>query len=143
MKSGGKSRTTDREPRQRSTAGRADALTEVLQDRRRCVQDELDSLFRRLREEDRPETGDEGDWAVYGFDRELGSSRLDQLTQMLRQIDDALDRHAAGRYRRCVACDAEIPVARLRSLPFALYCRDCQEAAEKEQSRAGLVGPIA
>ncbi len=134
MKSGGKSRTTDREPRQRSTAGRADALTEVLQDRRRCVQDELDSLFRRLRE---------GDWAVYGFDRELGSSRLDQLTQMLRQIDDALDRHAAGRYRRCVACDAEIPVARLRSLPFALYCRDCQEAAEKEQSRAGLVGPIA
>ncbi len=142
MKPAGKSGTKARERQRNSASARPEALTEILQERRRRLRDERDTLFRRLRDEDRPETGDEGDWAVYGFDRELGSGRLDQLTQMLRQIDDALARHAAGRYRRCVACDAEIPAARLRSLPFALYCRDCQEAAE-QKSRAGLVGHIA
>lgn len=55
---------------------------------------------------------------------------------MLQQIDDALSRHAEGRYGRCAACEYEIPVARLQSLPFALYCRKCQEAMERRLARA-------
>lgn len=141
MKLAAKSGIRPRESQRRGTAERAAALTEILHERRRRIQEELDTLFRRLREEERPDTGDEGDQAVYGFDRELGSARVDQLHQTLRQIEDAQARHAEGRYGRCIACETVIPVARLRSLPFALYCRDCQEAAEG--SRAGLVGPIA
>ena len=142
MKAAGKSATLPRASQLYQTSVRTEALAEILRERRRRIREEMDRLFRRLREEDRPATGDEGDRAVYGLDRELGSARVAQLTQVRQRIDDALIRHAEGRYGRCVACGAEIPAARLRSLPFALYCRDCQQAAE-EKSRAALSGPLA
>jgi RNA polymerase-binding transcription factor DksA len=82
---------------------------------------------------ERPETGDEADRAVYGLDRELGSARVDQLNRTLRQIDKALARQAERRHGRCVACSARIRMGRLRSLPFALYCRDCQAMAEEKR----------
>jgi DnaK suppressor protein len=113
---------------------RVEALAAILQERRRSIQEELGTLFRRLREEERPDTGDEVDHATYGFNRELGSARLNQLSQTLQQIDNALARHAQGRYGRCIACNAQIVVARLQSLPFALYCRDCQALAEERHA---------
>ncbi len=130
----GRSRTRTRRSQRRGKSERVEAMTGILWDRRRCIQKELATLFRRLREEERPDTGDEGDQAVYGFNCELGSARLDQLNQTLRQIDNALARHAEGRYGRCVACGTQILVARLRSLPFALYCRDCQALAEERRA---------
>ena len=42
----------------------------------------------------------------------------------------AILRLEAGTYGRCQECDVEIPPARLRALPFAALCRDCQEEAE-------------
>lgn len=131
MKPSGRCETRIRESQRHNKFYRTEALTGILQERRRRILGELGTLFRRFREEGRPDTGDEGDQAVYGFDRELGSARLDQLNQTLRQIDKALARHAEGRYGRCVACNTQILVARLRSLPFALYCRDCQALAEE------------
>ena len=59
---------------------------------------------------------------------------MDQLSQTLRHIDNALAQHAEGRYGRCVICNAQIIVERLRSLPFALYCRDCQALAEERHA---------
>jgi DnaK suppressor protein len=108
----------------------------MLEERAQRVHAELEILSRRLREEERPEVWDECDRAAYGIDRELGSARVDQLARMLRQIEDTLGRHAEGRYGYCARCENEIPVARLRSLPFALYCRDCQEVQETEGLRA-------
>ncbi len=142
MKAAGRYGTQPRASQRYDTPERTEALAEILQERRRRIREELGRLFRRLREEDQPATGDDGDRAIYGFDRELSSARVDQLTQIRRRIDDALARHAEGRYGRCLACETEIPVARLRSLPFALYCRECQQAAE-EKSRTALAGPIA
>lgn len=110
----------------------------MLEERSRSIRAELKALSRRLREEERPEVWDEGDRAAYGFGRELGSARVDQLTRMLRQIEDALARHAERRYGYCVQCEGEIPIARLHSLPFALYCRDCQEAEERRAGREDI-----
>jgi len=145
MKSIGRSRIRSRESQARNKYERVEALAGILQERRRRIREELGTIFRRLREEERPDTGDEVDQAVYSFSRELGSARVDQLSQTLRQIDNALARHTEGRYGRCVACNAQIVVERLRSLPFALYCRDCQALAEErhallriDHSRAGL-----
>jgi DnaK suppressor protein len=115
---------------------RSRALREILEERSQRIRAELKTLSRRFREEERPEVWDEGDRAAYGFGRELGSARVDQLTRMLRQIEDALARHAEGRYGYCARCEGEIPVARLRSLPFTVYCRDCQQIREDEDRRA-------
>jgi len=141
MKTAQRSLTKGRESRRRNTPERAELLAEALEERRQHIERELNTIFRRNREEDQPEIGDAGDRAVSGFERELRSAQVDRLTQMLRQIEEALLRLAEGRFGWCVACDAEIPVARLRSLPFALNCRDCQEAAE--EGRIGLVGVLA
>ena len=134
MKPIGKSRMRTRESQAENKCERVEALAGILQERRRRIQAELRTIFRRLQAEKRPETGDNVDQAVYGFDRELGSARVDQLSQTLRHIDNALAQHAEGRYGRCVTCNAQIIVERLRSLPFALYCRDCQALAEERRA---------
>ncbi|MFQ5883092.1 MAG: TraR/DksA family transcriptional regulator [Candidatus Methylomirabilales bacterium] len=135
MKASAKSRGKPRLVQRQNLPGRSEVLREMLEQCRRRGRVELEILSRRLREEDRPEGWDEADQAAYGLSRELGSARVGQLIQMLRQIDEALTRHADGRYGRCAACEGEIPLARLRSLPFALYCRDCQEAEEVNGGR--------
>ncbi len=119
---------------------RSRALREMLQEQRRAVREELDTLSRSLREGNGSETWDEGDLAVSEFNRDLGRVRINQLTQQLVQIEEALVRQAEGRYGRCAACNAEIPLARLRSWPVALYCRDCQEAAETASGQAAHAG---
>jgi RNA polymerase-binding transcription factor DksA len=111
----------------------AQAVTRMFVAQRRQIQGELHTIFGWLRENAHPETGDEIDWAAFGYDRELGSARLNQLHQMLGQIDQAVARHAQGRYGRCGHCTQAIPLARLRSLPFALYCRECQDTRERRE----------
>jgi DnaK suppressor protein len=138
MKTARTSELKAREDQRRISPDRTEALTEALQEYRRRIGEELDKVSRRLREEHSSDTGDTVDRAAAGMDGEIRSARVDQLTRMLRQIDVALSRHAAGRYGQCLACGADIPVARLWSLPFAVYCWECQAAAE--ESRLGLVG---
>jgi DnaK suppressor protein len=108
-----------------------EAVTGMLAEHRRRIQGELNTAFGRLRENGHPENGDAMDWAEFGYDRELGSARVNHLSRILRQIDQAVARHAQGRYGRCLHCNTEIPLARLRSLPFALSCRVCQDTEER------------
>jgi RNA polymerase-binding transcription factor DksA len=56
--------------------------------------------------------------------------------QTLKQIDDALARLQRGLYGTCVECGDEIPAARLRALPFAVRCLDCEDDREALEKRA-------
>lgn len=47
--------------------------------------------------------------------------------EKLRMVDEALDRIAAGDYGLCLGCDHPIPDKRLRAVPWARYCVECQE----------------
>jgi DnaK suppressor protein len=46
----------------------------------------------------------------------------------------------SGLYGDCIDCGDEISEARVRALPFAVRCLDCQEAREtiERQARAAL-----
>lgn len=55
-------------------------------------------------------------------------------TETLEQIDDALDRLAAGEYGYCLDCGGEIAARRLEALPFAIRCKRCEEALEHRWS---------
>ncbi len=48
----------------------------------------------------------------------------------LDEIDDALARLARGTYGSCQDCGASIPLARLRAMPAARLCLDCQKQRE-------------
>ena len=52
-------------------------------------------------------------------------------TQTLGNITAALSRLEAGDYGICHECEEEIPEKRLRALPFATKCLQCQESAEQ------------
>jgi DnaK suppressor protein len=50
--------------------------------------------------------------------------------EMIAAITAALVRLDEGDFGRCQECGEEIAEKRLRALPFATCCKDCQEAAE-------------
>ena len=50
---------------------------------------------------------------------------LFQIEEALEKIDDK------GGYGSCSNCSSEIPLARLKAVPWAKYCIDCQELEEK------------
>jgi DnaK suppressor protein len=56
-------------------------------------------------------------------------------SETLNKIDAALRRLEDGSYGNCFECGDEISEARLRALPFAVRCKDCEEARETAEQR--------
>ena len=53
-----------------------------------------------------------------------------QENNLLSLIDQALTRIEDGSFGVCIECGANIPVERLRAIPYALYCLDCKKKHE-------------
>jgi len=56
--------------------------------------------------------------------------------ELLFKIDDALRRIVDGEYGYCLTCEKKITKTRLKAVPHASYCRDCQEKEEKNVNPA-------
>ncbi len=65
----------------------------------------------------------------------LNLAMVKQQEQLLAQIDAAILRHKAGTYGVCLGCREQIPLPRLRALPFAQRCAQCQEDWEQQSVR--------
>lgn len=50
--------------------------------------------------------------------------------EIMRQIDSSLLKLKEGEYGICEECNEEIDERRLRVIPFAVLCKDCQENKE-------------
>ena len=70
---------------------------------------------------------------------EIGFALIQLRMEVLKQIDAALRRLDEGSYGDCFECGAEISEARLRALPFAVRCRDCEQSREADE-RERFVG---
>jgi DnaK suppressor protein len=82
------------------------------------------------------EASDEGsddivDRANNAYSRELLFSLSDGERHTLLRIEEALQRVESGSYGICTNCGNEIRPGRLKAMPWARYCIDCQELAEK------------
>src|SRR5688500_9132740 len=60
---------------------------------------------------------------------------IQMKSQTLTKVDAALRRLEEGSYGDCFECGDEIAEARLRALPFAVRCKDCEEARETAERR--------
>ena len=60
---------------------------------------------------------------------------IQMKSETLNKITDALARLEQGDYGNCFDCGAEIAEKRLRALPFAVRCKDCEEAREVAEQR--------
>ncbi len=104
-------------------------LKGILEDRRREIQEKLRSLRESIPAA-APDVRDAEEQSVDDFVQEVDLALMEMKSETLKKIEQALLRLDAGTYGRCQECDAEIPSARLRALPFAALCRDCQEETE-------------
>ncbi len=121
------------DPAETSGPSRSEALRQLLEERRRQV---LAQIQRGLTDhqtaaQERGASGSHG-WAAAG-DNPTDLALMKTRGEALAQIDAALARLRAGAYGRCAECDEEIPLPRLRALPFALRCAPCQERWEGER----------
>lgn len=83
--------------------------------------------FRREQDEDAtPPPSDELDTARSLADVETHASLIERAEYRLKAIAAAFDRIDRGRYGFCEECGDDIPIERLKILPFAAYCVDCQ-----------------
>ena len=60
---------------------------------------------------------------------------IQMKSETLNKINDALVRLEQGDYGNCFECGEEIAEKRLRALPFAVRCKDCEEAREIAEQR--------
>ncbi|HLJ66049.1 MAG TPA: TraR/DksA C4-type zinc finger protein [Chloroflexota bacterium] len=64
------------------------------------------------------------------FEREKNLTLQRTLETTLQQVDDALHRFDEGTYGLCEECGRPIAEKRLRALPYATHCIDCQAKIE-------------
>ncbi len=79
--------------------------------------------------------GDEVDLASSIAEREMCASLDARHQTRLKALDAAFERLQQGLYGICEQCAEEIPLERLRVLPFAPNCVDCQTERDTESRR--------
>ncbi|MBM4136221.1 MAG: TraR/DksA family transcriptional regulator [Nitrospira sp.] len=82
---------------------------------------------------------DNGDWSVVDLSEDISLQQLGRHRETLLKIDEALKKLAEGTYGICEECGEEISKQRLEVLPFAIYCRDCQEKREELEKIEGIM----
>ena len=117
------------------TTKRDTDLRQMLGDRRRKIQDEVQSRIRDGRTDRPHEVRDDLEVSDADIQGDLELALLQMSAETLTRIDEALVRLDAGEYGSCYECAAEIAERRLRALPFAVRCLACEERRE-QQGRA-------
>jgi DnaK suppressor protein len=112
-------------------------LTKMLEGRRRTLLDEVQGKIRDGRRDSTKEREvlDEAESSEVDIQDEIEFALLQLKAETLHKIDVALRRLDEGTYGQCYECGDQIAEARLRALPFAVRCRDCEEAREAAQGR--------
>jgi len=119
-------------------ASRYDDLKQMLQDRQRELIAEVQGKIRGVRAEgaEKPhEVMDQGETSEVDIQEDIELALIQMKAETLNKINEALARLEEGRYGLCFECAEEIAEARLRALPFAVRCKDCEEAREIAQQR--------
>ena len=78
--------------------------------------------------------GDAGDLATADLLLDLNLTEIDRDVDELRAVEHALAKIKRGTYGVCESCGKAIDPARLRAVPYATLCIDCQARAERNTS---------
>lgn len=106
-------------------------LKELKQHLEDLKQDALERL-KNTKTMDMPdaEVGDEIDNASKSLDKEILFELSGNAHQTIDQIEAALRKMDKGIYGLCEYCRQPIPKKRMKALPFARYCINCQHTHE-------------
>ncbi len=109
----------------------------LLQERQRIVSEVMQIESENLGESEGLMGQDFSNFAEVGtdnYDREVYLKLAGAEAELVREIDDALDRIKNGTYGVCEGTGKPIPKKRLEVFPWARYTVDYQEQIERENS---------
>ena len=82
---------------------------------------------------------DQGESSEVDVQDEIEFALIQMKAETLNKIDAAIGRLEEGTYQPCFECGDGIAKARLRALPFAVRCKDCEEAREAAEQRERIM----
>ena len=118
---------------------RYDELKGMLEERRREILGEVQGRMRDVRAEgaSASERGvvDAAETSESDIQDDIEFALIQMKSETLNKINEAIRRLDEGTYGNCFECGDEIAHARLRALPFAVRCIECEEARETAEQR--------
>jgi len=134
-------RTTAKRPTGRTEVARDRyaELKRILEERRREILNEVQVKMRDVRAEGAKGEGmgvlDAAETSEADIQDDIEFALIQMKSETLHKIEEALLRLDEGTYGNCFECGDEISERRLRALPFAVRCKDCEEAREIAERR--------
>lgn len=112
-------------------------LKTMLEERRRALSVEVQSRLRDARTQNVHERDvlDESETSDVDRQEEIEFTLIQMKTETLDRIATALTKISEGTYGICAECGHGIAELRLRALPFAVRCKDCEESREIADQR--------
>lgn len=115
-------------------------LKQMLDERRAVIEAEVQGKMRDVRAEGiwggkQSEVFDAVESSEADIQDDIEFALIQMKSETLNKINNALNRLEQGDYGNCFDCGDEIAENRLRALPFAVRCKDCEEAREVAQQR--------
>ena len=125
------------------TRDRYAELKRILEERRREIMSEVHEKIRDVRIEgaNSPTHGvlDAAETSEADIQDDIEFALIQMKSETLNKIEEALHRLEEGTFGYCFECGEEISERRLRALPFAVRCKDCEEARENVQQRERMM----
>lgn len=104
--------------------------------------DEIRAIAREASTSPRDASGDlsaytihMADMAADTYNRELSMNIASSEQELIYQIDEALKRLDDGSFGLCQQCSQPITFSRLKALPYASLCINCQRTREQKSKR--------
>jgi DnaK suppressor protein len=118
-------------------SGRYAELKAILEERRREILNEVHEKMRDVRAVGSSGEGvlDSAETSESDIQDEIELALIQMKSETLHKIEEALTRLDENTYGNCFECGDEISERRLRALPFAVRCKDCEEAREMAEQR--------
>ena len=114
-------------------------LKKILEDRRKEILSQVQEKMRDVRAEGALGEGqgvlDAAESSEADIQDDIEFALIQMKSETLHKIEEALARLDEGTYGYCFECGDEVSERRLRALPFAVRCKDCEEAREVAAQR--------
>src|SRR5262245_27955060 len=116
-------------------------LKKMLEDRRRELLSAVQEKIRDVRADGNKDRDvlDQGESSEVDIQDDIEFALIQMKGETLNKINEALRRLDENTYGNCFECGDEIAQARLRALPFAVRCKDCEEERETAEQRERLL----
>ena len=116
---------------------RYNELKKMLEERRRELLNAVQGKIRDVRAEGSKDRDvlDQGESSEVDIQEDIEFALIQMKSETLNKIEEALHRLDDGTFGYCFECGEEISERRLRALPFAVRCKDCEEARESAELR--------